>query len=115
MENDQNAPMTNTTPASTAPSEQQPPVNQPVVEQKSPQPSSGFNFKILWVFGAVLLVVSIVLGVILYTQSQEKAKDKVVSSGDTQTITDIESEASSIEIGEVDSAFKEIDQDLSGL
>lgn len=98
------------------PIEQQTTVVTPSAPAGPKIPKFNFNPKMLWVLGAVLVIIAIALGGYLYTQNQAKnQKTKVEQEQTKNDIDELEKDASGLDIEDIDSAFKEVDEDLVGL
>lgn len=99
----------------------------PIVTSGTPQvvagtpsvPGKGNSKKMIMIFGAVLLVLLLVIGGVIFFLTISPSKQAVSSPPTGEAVptspTQLLDEAESLDLGEVDSEFKDIDSDLNTL
>jgi len=91
----------------------------PTVAATVTEPGKGNSKKMIMIFGAVLLVLLLVIGGVVFfltvSPSKQAVSNPQTSEAAPQSPTQLLDEAEALDLGEVDSEFKEIDTDLNTL
>lgn len=71
--------------------------------------------KTMWLIVGLVVIILLIAGIYLYQSRQQKVSQPLKTTPPATTVDNLESDLNSINVGDVDSEFTSVDQDLQGL